>query len=143
MSESSTGSSNGPFNLSQLPVHLGATDSQVQGAVPVTGFVFDPASFEKFVGEYCPDGSGRLLMVEHSPADWGYWECHPEGDEVVLVLSGSAEFIQEIDGAQERIAVQQGEAVINPAGVWHTADVSEPLTALYMTPCANTQHRLR
>jgi hypothetical protein len=33
--------------------------------------------------------------------------------------------------------------MINPAGVWHTADVEEPVKAIYITPCPGTQHRAR
>jgi hypothetical protein len=33
--------------------------------------------------------------------------------------------------------------MINPAGVWHTADVEEPMKAIYITPCPGTQHRPR
>lgn len=82
-------------------------------------------------------------MVEHSPESWGMWECHTAGDEVVIVISGTANFIQEIDGQEVRTAVRAGEAVINPAGVWHTADADAPFSAIYLTPCPGTEHRPR
>jgi len=34
--------------------------------------------------------------------------------------------IQEIDGGHEPIGLGPCEAMINPSGVWHTADVHEP-----------------
>ena len=82
-------------------------------------------------------------MIERSPADWPVWECHPQGDEPVLVLSGRAVFIQALDAGDQHIEDGAGEALVNPAGVWHTADVHEPLTALYLTPCPGTEHRAR
>ena len=43
-------------------------------------------------------------MVESTPVDWGTWERHTEGTEIVIILEGSGTFIQEIDGAELRIA---------------------------------------
>ena len=63
--------------------------------------------------------------------------------EIVIVLEGRAEFIQEVDGEQRRTAVGPGSTMINPVGVWHTADVEEPMKAIYITPCPGTQHRPR
>ena len=82
-------------------------------------------------------------MVESTPVDWATWECHPLGDEIVVVLKGKGTFIQLIDDVEQRIAVEAGSALINPAGVWHTADVEEPIEAIYITPCPDTQHRPR
>lgn len=36
-----------------------------------------------------------------------------------------------------------GQAAINPRGVWHTADVHEPGSALFITPGRGTEHRPR
>ena len=36
-----------------------------------------------------------------------------------------------------------GEAVINPRGVWHTADVEDPATVLFITAGAGTENRPR
>jgi len=50
--------------------------------------------------------------------------------------------LQEVDGEQHRIELHAGQAVINPRGVWHTADVHEPGSALFITPWRGTEHRL-
>ena len=55
----------------------------------------------------------------------------------------AAEFIQQIDGEERRMPVGPGSTVLNPRGVWHTADVTEPLKAIYITPCPGTEHRAR
>jgi hypothetical protein len=39
--------------------------------------------------------------------------------------------------------VGPGSTLTNPAGVWHTADVEQPLKAIYITPCPGTRHRAR
>jgi quercetin dioxygenase-like cupin family protein len=113
-------------------------------AVPLPEFGFDGPAFESYIAKHCTPGApGRLIMIQSTPTSWGAWECHTEGDEIVIVLDGKAEFIQEIDGEQRRTAVRPGSTMINPAGVWHTADVEEPMKAIYITPCPGTQHRAR
>jgi quercetin dioxygenase-like cupin family protein len=137
------GRSTGPFDLKSTPIHLGSLAGAEQPAVPLPGFAFDGPAFESYVANHCTSGPGRLIMVESTPQSWSAWECHTEGDEIVVVLEGKAEFIQEIDGEERRAVVSPGSAIINPAGVWHTADVTEPLKAIYMTPCRGTKHRKR
>ena len=134
----------GPFDLSRSPIHLGSEVGAENPAVPLPDFGFDGPSFERYIAEHCKSGApGRLVMIETTPTNWGAWECHTEGDELVIVLAGRAEFVQQIDGQEHRTPVGPGDTMINPAGVWHTADVSEPLRAIYITPCPGTQHRPR
>ena len=47
------------------------------------------------------------------------------------------------DGAEVRIPMTGGQAVVNPKGVWHTADVQEPGRVLYIKPGLGTEHRPR
>ncbi len=134
----------GPYDLSKTPIHLGSQVGADNPAVPLPGFGFDGPAFEGYIARHCTLGApGRLIMVESTPKNWGAWECHTEGDEIVIVLEGKAEFIQEIEGEQHKTPVGPGSTVINPAGVWHTADVAEPMKAIYITPCPGTQHRAR
>ena len=134
----------GVVDLGNTPVHLGTGDGNRSSAIPIESFGFDGPSFEKYIEQYCSsENPGRLVMVETTPADWQFWECHPEGDEVVIVLEGKAIFIQEIDGKELRMVVGPGSTVINPAGVFHTADVESPMKAIYITPCPGTRHRPR
>ncbi len=132
----------GPYDLSKTPIHL-QTSSEA-GAVPVADFSFDGPSFERYTADYCTDGGpGRLMMIEESPVNWPAWECHTQGDEVVFVLAGSGTFIQQSDEGEVRLSFAPGSAIINPRGVWHTADVDSPMRAIYLTPCAGTEHRPR
>jgi quercetin dioxygenase-like cupin family protein len=41
------------------------------------------------------------------------------------------------------VTVGPGDYVINPPGVWHTADVSEEATVLFITAGLGTEHRIR
>lgn len=134
----------GPFDLSKSPIHLDSQVGASKPAIPLHGFGFNGPAFEAYMAAHCsPEAPGRLVMIETSPTDWPAWECHSEGDELVIVLEGEAEFMQQIDGSELRFAVRAGDTVINPAGVWHTANVTKPLRAVYITPCPGTQHRPR
>ena len=134
----------GPFDLSSTPIHLETGAGAESPAVPLADFGFDQAAFEAYIAAHCEPGApGRLIMVESTPKDWPAWECHTEGDEIVIVLEGKGEFIQEIGGEERRTPVKPGVTIINPKGVWHTADVAEPLKAIYITPCPGTEHRKR
>jgi mannose-6-phosphate isomerase-like protein (cupin superfamily) len=82
-------------------------------------------------------------MMGRSAESWTTWERHPAGEEVVVLLSGRMDLIQRSDGAERRIHLIPGQAVVNPTGVWHTADVHEPGDALFITPGQGTEHEPR
>ena len=106
---SSSERSTGPFDLSKTPIHLGSEVGASNPAVPLPEFGFDGPAFEAYIAKHCnPGATGRLIMVESTPTNWGAWECHTEGDEIVIVLEGEAEFIQQIEGKERRTAVGPG-----------------------------------
>jgi len=134
----------GPIDLSNHPIHLGTIGDEATSAVLLEDFTFDGPGFEAYIARHCStDAPGRLVMVETTPQDWATWERHPLGDEIVIVLEGAGTFVHQIDGAETRIEVTPGATVINPRGVWHTADVSVPIKAVYITPCPETDHKPR
>lgn len=51
--------------------------------------------------------------------------------------------VQEVGGKEVRTRLLAGEYAINDAGVWHTADVPEQATALFVTAGMGTQIRAR
>ena len=69
---------------------------------------------------------------------------HPVGDEVVICTAGRMVLTQEFpDGRQEQAALEAGDYAINAPGVWHTADIEESATAIFITAGEGTQHRPR
>ena len=97
-----------------------------------------------YTATHASDGDeGRLVTMGEQAATWDSWECHPAGEELVVQLSGRAVLIQEIDGEEVGIELRSGQAVVNPAGVWHTVDVLEPGDALFITPGRGTEHKPR
>ena len=74
---------------------------------------------------------------------WDSWEVHPSGEELVLCIEGSITLHQEVDGEVRSMTIHSGEAIINPPGVWHTADVAGTATALFITAGLGTEGRPR
>ena len=129
-----------PFDLHSTHVHLGL-GARVE---PLPGFEWTPEYLAGYQERTEPDGNeGRLVVLMQQDASWGTWERHPAGDELVVLLSGRADLIQEIDGEHRVVELRPGIAVINPPGVWHTADVHEPGEALFITADRGTEVRPR
>jgi quercetin dioxygenase-like cupin family protein len=63
-------------------------------------------------------------------------ERHPQADEIVMLLRGSAaiRLYAEDGGEAEKLALHPGTAAIVPAGVWHRIEVAEPSELLFATP---------
>ncbi len=126
------------FDLASTFVHLGRGGT----ATPLPEFAWSPGYLEAYEARFRADGDeGRLVCVTEEQATWDSWERHPSGDEVVVLLSGRVDVIQEIDGAERVVELRAGHAMVNPHNVWHTTRVHEPGTALFITPGAGTEHR--
>ena len=94
--------------------------AQPDPPIPVTGATF-----------------GVAMMTE-SAAHAG--EMHPDGDEVLYLISGHAVVTLETVPVQ-RIAMLPGNGLVVPRGVWHTVDVVSPSQIAYITPGPNNQFR--
>ena len=111
--------SNGPIDITRNPIHL--PDDARSGAFALEDFNFDGPSFEAYVDTHCSaEAPGRLMMIESTPVNWPSWER-----------------------TEQAISFSAGSTIINPPGVWHTADVDEPMTAIYITPCLGTEGKSR
>ncbi len=130
--------SDGPFDLSRTFVHLGLGSA----ATPLPDFVWTAEHVEAYRSRFEADGKeGRLVCVIAQDATWDGWERHPAGEEVVFLISGRLDVVQEVDGMERVVELRPGDAMVNPADVWHTARVHEPGRALFITPGAGTEHR--
>ena len=129
-----------PKKLTENPLHLGL------GATAVTQPVFT-GEMEWYAGygeRHGDDGvEGRLVSMHTFTESWDVWEMHPKGAEVVLCVSGSIDLVQEIDGVEVETTLTNGQYAINEPGTWHTADVSDPTTAVFITAGLGTEHRPR
>jgi mannose-6-phosphate isomerase-like protein (cupin superfamily) len=128
------------FDLDSTVVHLGRGAT----AVPFGNADWSREWLERYERTFAADGDdGRMVCVFPQPASWSTWERHPAGEELVVLLSGRIDVIQEIDGEHRRVELHAGQAMVNPRGVWHTADVHEPGKGLFVTPGRGTEHRPR
>jgi mannose-6-phosphate isomerase-like protein (cupin superfamily) len=126
------------FDLSSTHVHLGLGAR----AIPLPDFEWSAEYLARYEAEHEADGAeGRLVTLNHQTETWPTWERHPAGEEVVVLLSGRVDLVQEVDGAERTIPMVPGQAVINPQGVWHRSVVHEPGDALFITPGLGTEHR--
>ena len=130
--------SGGAFDLAHTFVHLGRDAA----ATPLPDFAWSPEYLDAYAARFATDGDeGRLVCVLPQEATWDTWERHPAGDEVVVLLSGRVDVIQEVEGTQRVVELRAGEAMVNPRNVWHTTLVHEPGEALFITPGTGTEHR--
>lgn len=128
------------FDLATTHIHLGLGAR----ATPLPDFEWSPDHLAAYQERFADDGDeGRLVTLFHNDASWTSWERHPAGEEVVVLLSGRIDLVQRIDGVERRVPLRPGQAVVNPPGVWHTADVHEPGDALFITPGRGTEHEPR
>jgi quercetin dioxygenase-like cupin family protein len=128
------------IDLTAAPIHLGLGST----AVAVDGFGWDGDALAAYATAVAADGAeGRLVMVFQGSTSWDAWERHPAGDEVVVCLSGRMTLVLDVDGEHRPVELGPCEAMINPAGAWHTADVHEPVVFLTITPGEGTEHRPR
>ena len=126
--------------LSDSFLHLGL------GATAVPQPPFDGMEwYEAYGARHGDDGAEGRLVSQHTFSEsWDSWEMHPVGHEVVICIDGSMILTQEDpDGAQRQVALSAGEYAINAPGVWHTADVENSATAIFITAGEGTQHRPR
>lgn len=123
------------------PIHLGL------GATAETEPLFTGAMewYIDYAKRHDADGTEGRLVSMHSFSDaWDIWEMHPQGSEVVICISGTMTLHQEdAEGSVTTTTLSPGEYAINQPGVWHTADVEEEATALFITAGIGTQHRPR
>lgn len=127
-------------SLYDYPIHLG------RGARAISEPQFTGFDWYAGYGERHADDldEGRLVSLFRFEEPWTSWEIHPQGEEVVCCLQGHMTLHQELaDGTTQSYELGPGEYAINPKGIWHTADASEPVVALFITAGKGTTNRPR
>jgi mannose-6-phosphate isomerase-like protein (cupin superfamily) len=126
------------FDLSTGIIHLGLGPT----ATPVPDFAWTSEDLERYESTFAADGDeGRLVCITAQQQTWDSWERHPAGEEVVILLSGRVDVVQDLPDGERVVELHPGEALVNPAGVWHRTRVHEPGQALFITPGRGTEHR--
>lgn len=130
-----------PTDLNKHPIHIGlGATAKIEPE-----FTGGMEWYEAYGARHATDGAeGRLVNLFTFTESWTGWEMHPHGDEVVLCVSGTITLHQEnTDGSASQVTLGPGEYAINAPGVWHTADITEEATALFITAGMGTEHRPR
>jgi len=84
----------------------------------------------------------ELIACYEFDSDWSGWEMHPNGDEVVVLLSGAVSLVLKNGEEQTSILLkEQGQFVVVPKATWHTIKTSAHSKLLFVTPGEGTQHR--
>lgn len=116
-------------------IHLGTQLDIATLAVTAAFWTHDPSNSPQLA-------QGRILCVNDYTTTWAYWERHPDGDELVYVLSGNVEFVLDNDQQRHTATLCAGQAAIVPAGTWHRALIHAPVQILFVTPTpARTEQR--
>lgn len=87
----------------------------------------------------------HVLIATHTfDKNWGMWERHPAGDEIVVLLSGSARMVIRLASGEESNTQLEkvSDFVVIPKGVWHTAQIIETTKMLFITPGENTENQV-
>ena len=80
---------------------------------------------------------GVATMSENAPHGG---EMHPDGDEVLYLISGSVRVVF-LEGSKEVVDVGPGDGLVVPKGRWHRVDIIEPCQIVYLTPGPNNEFR--
>ncbi|HUF73811.1 MAG TPA: cupin domain-containing protein [Gammaproteobacteria bacterium] len=128
------------IEISKSYIHLGLGAT----AVPQPEFTV-MEWYAEYGARNADDGNeGRLVCMLEFTESWTTWEVHPNGAEVVLCTSGRMTLHQEHpDGKRGTVTLEPGQYVVNPPGVWHTADIEGKATAVFITAGAGTEIRPR
>ncbi len=128
-------------SLEKFPVHLGLGSTAEQEPE----FTGDLSWYQGYTQRHAMDGAeGRLVAMHSFTKPWDMWEMHPAGAEVVICIAGSIILLQETEPGENKVVhLSAGDYAINPPGVWHTADIAESATALFITAGLGTEHRAR
>lgn len=87
---------------------------------------------------------GAPLMTGNAPHRG---EMHPDGDELLYLVSGRIDVIIEDGGDKETVGLERveslgpGQAILVPRGVWHRVDVQAPSRLVHITPGPGGSHR--
>jgi quercetin dioxygenase-like cupin family protein len=79
-----------------------------------------------------------IITIEDDAPHAG--EVHPDGDEILYVVSGSLRVTAESE-PNASIELHAGEACIVPKGEWHRVHVLEKTQLIHITPGPNGDHR--
>jgi mannose-6-phosphate isomerase-like protein (cupin superfamily) len=113
------------------------------GTGPETALIDVTPDFWETIGARTELHTGRLVTAMDMAEDWGVWEMHPAGDELIVVVDGEVRFHLDDGATTSEVEVVAPEFIVVPTGTWHTADALGPARLLIVTWGEGTTHRPR
>jgi mannose-6-phosphate isomerase-like protein (cupin superfamily) len=86
-----------------------------------------------------PDGLSVGIVEMHTAPPHG-GEMHPDGDEVIYIISGRVRVLGDSTPGTP-LELGPGGACIIPKGEWHNIEILEPVKLIYITPGPGGEHR--
>jgi len=125
------------------PFQLTSTFLRLRPDASVEPLAVDGAFWQKLTTGQLGNFHNEYMVGTHAfEADWPMWEMHPNGEEIVYLLSGSTTFILETaEGLHSFTLSESGSYLIVPKGTWHTAKTTDRCHLLFITAGEGTQHR--
>lgn len=128
--------------MSTSPKKLDETFAVLKPDMSVQPVPFTPQLYAELDANFSGFKSHVLISAHDFAEDWSTWEKHPAGDEIVVLLSGSATMVLHTDsGEQSVMLTDAGSYVVVPRNTWHTVRVSEPVRMLFITPGEGTENQ--
>ena len=81
---------------------------------------------------------GAPELTSDAPHDG---EVHPDGDELLYLVSGAVTVVLELAGGDRVVDLGAGDALVVPKGVWHKVTLREPGQLVHITPGPNGEAR--
>jgi quercetin dioxygenase-like cupin family protein len=125
------------------PPNIQSTYLRLRPDSSVEKLPFDASFWPRLIRGELGDFHHEYLVTCYTyTQDWPSWECHPNGDEIVLMLSGRTTFLLETPGGNTELKLARaGDYAFVPRGTWHTAHTDTPTTMLFITAGEGTQNR--
>lgn len=80
-----------------------------------------------------------MLAADTMPPHNG--EMHPDGDEVLIMVSGVIDVDLELEAGTQTVRLGAGQALVVPEGVWHLIHLIEPGQLVNITPGPSGDYR--
>jgi mannose-6-phosphate isomerase-like protein (cupin superfamily) len=125
------------------PLDLAATYLRLRADVSIEPLAVDATFWQRISTGQLGSFRNEYLVTLHTYSEkWPMWEMHPNGDEVVCLVSGAIDFVLEDDAGRRTVPLRStGQYVIVPRGTWHTATPIAESCMLFITAGEGTQHR--
>ena len=123
--------------------NLESTFARLRSDASIETMEVDDSFWPKLLSGHLGDFHNEYLVTSFKfTEDWPTKELHPNGDELVCLISGKAEFILEKEEGNETVELSEpGSFVFVPKGIWHTAKIASSAHMVFITAGEGTLNK--